>query len=470
MSITAHPTLTVAGQLVAAGLTDAGAAALVAVESLRFPWGRSSPLEQPQATTGQLTVLDRSATRSFASRTDLTGQLVTVGWAGSDGSSGTIFRGRITRAAATPRVAGGFAVALSLSSIEVDLANYPQPAGTSWPAETFAARKTRIAGTIPAGLIAGGLNMPGPPDLGLRYAATPSAGMDTLTAAAVDVSGKTVLDLIRQLYASWSPLAPVYDPGADRFTFAPRRLYAWSNIGWTASALAVADADHGGRYVPASLPGIHLNGGLAGGGASAAQAVDSKITRVEVQYSNAGTQATRSWATSDISAESVIGRRTLSVDSIHSTTANADQLASFYADVASVEARAPRLAPVSWSSAREPLHNAAHAAVVLATAEPAAPLFLANTWLPAIGQRPLVAVLGGTVGYAGGDWDCDLNPGPIAINPNPFAWAPITPAACAPTVLARNIDPSFTFGDVAFLDVGIGYTILTAHPYHGNPT
>jgi hypothetical protein len=440
VSITATPTLTVAGAPVAGALAVTGAAALVAVDELRVTWGRASVLEQPQAATASLTVLDR---------------------------------GRITDVAATPRPGGGFRVALSASSVEVDLANYVQPQGTTWPAETLGARKTRIAALIPAGMIAGGLNLPSPADLGMQYATAPGAGMDALTAAAVDVSGRSVLELIRELYASWSPLAPVYDPAGDRFTFPPRRIYAWSNIGWTASALAVADPDHGGRYVPASLTGLHLDGGRTAYSGSLAQRIDSRITRVEVGYldsSAAYARRTRSWGTSNIGAESAIGRRVLSVDTVRSTVADADQLASFYADVASVEARTPRLAAVGWHSDREPLHSAAHASLLLAGSEQSPAVFLGATWLPALAQRPLVAILGGTVAYGDGAWRCDLTPGPTAVNPAPFAWAPITPAACNPAVRAADCDPSLTFGDAAFLDVGIGYTLTTAHGYKGNPS
>jgi hypothetical protein len=303
-----------------------GAAALVAVDELRVTWGRASVLEQPQAATASLTVLDRSPARTFAARTDLIGQVIVLGWSGSDASSGTTFRGRITDVAATPRPGGGFRVALSASSVEVDLANYVQPQGTTWPAETLGARKTRIAALIPAGMIAGGLNLPSPADLGMQYATAPGAGMDALTAAAVDVSGRSVLELIRELYASWSPLAPVYDPAGDRFTFPPRRIYAWSNIGWTASALAVADPDHGGRYVPASLTGLHLDGGRTAYSGSLAQRIDSRITRVEVGYldsSAAYARRTRSWGTSNIGAESAIGRRVLSVDTVASRARSA---------------------------------------------------------------------------------------------------------------------------------------------------
>lgn len=487
MSVVATPTLAVADVAVAGSL--AGAPSLVAVDGLRVPWGRSSVLETAQPATATLTVLDRTPGGTFAGRTDLIGQPLTLGWS-IPGAAGTTFAGRITdvgvtrtivRNPVTGATGRAYRVALAASSLEVDLANYTQPEGTTFPAETLGARRARLAALIPPGIAAGGLTVPDRFSLGLQYVTGPDSDLDTLPVAAVDVSGKSLLDLVRQLYASYSPLPAVYDP-AGRFTYAGRRQFAYSPIGMTISARAVADPDHGGLYVPASLSGLHLDGGLIeSDGGSLTQQLDSRITRVEVSYRTTAVpagwftddlgycQMTAAAATVNTGSEAALGRRVLTVDSILATEAAATQLANLYADLASVEARTPRLSAVGWSSAREPLHDAAHAALLLSGSESGATVFLGRSWLPELGQSPLVGNLGGTISYAGGEWSVELTPAPITINPSPFGWAPITPTACAPTVRARDLHPSLTFGDARHLDVGIGYDASTVVSYKGNP-
>jgi hypothetical protein len=471
VTITAAPGITfgpTATPVTAAGTT----ALLLAVDSLRITWGRSSVTEIPQAATAQVTVLDRSPRgAALAARTDLIGQGVYLTWAGSDGSGGRNFVGRITDVQARPMPGGagaGFLVALAASSTELDLGNIAVPDGTTWPAETMGARASRVRGMLPGGGLAGGLVLPDRYALGMQSAAVPGADLDTYNAAAVDVSGKTVAELVRTLYASWSPLPVQYDPDHDGLTFCPRRRYAYGTWGWTASARAVTDPGHGGRWVPASLAGLHLDGGLLGYSGPLTQQLDNRLTRVEVGYTTGGVAATAAQSVTDVS-EQFIGRRTWQVDSWHADAAPAAQLAGLYADVATREARAPRLGNLSWSSDREPLPDAAHARALLAGYDTGAAVFVGRSWLPQLAACPLLGLIGGTITYTAGAWQVDLSTSPVVIDPAPNAWAPITPAACAPTVRARDLDPSLTFGDAAYLDVGVGYTTATGLPYKGNP-
>lgn len=475
MSITAGPVLTVAGLTIpAAPAGDGSLPPLAGVDKLRLTWGRGDVLSAPTPATAALSIIDTTTGATFARRTDLIGQVVVLGWAASDGSSGTNFRGRITDVAASPRAAGGFRVDLAASSVEVDLANYKQPEATVWPAETFAARRTRILGQIPAGMIAGGITLPTRFDLGLQYATTPATDLSTYTAAQVDVSSKDVLALVRELFASTSPLPAVYDPAADRFTFPARRLFAYTPAGFTASAMLLASPDHAGRYVPAGTSQLHLDAGQVAYAGALDQRIDSRVTRVEVAYLDqtvAYDSRTATAATVHTPVEATLGRRTLAVSTVQADAGNAAQLATLYADVASAEASTPRLGSVSWSSKREPLHDAAHARLLLAGVEGAPTVFLGDSWLPRLGQRPLVSFLGATVTYSGGDWTVEALPGPTIIDPRPGSWAPVTIAASAVAgVRLRDIDRSTTFGDLAYIDVGAGYTTLTASPYKGNPT
>lgn len=484
MSITATPTLTVAGQPIA-GLPGTD---LAAVGELRLTWGRSGVLERPTPATLGLTVRDRSPGATFARRTDLIGQTVVVGWAGSDGSSGINFRGRITDVQSTPHRGDprrGFYVTLAASSVEVDLANYAAPEGTVFPAETFQGRLNRILALLPAGVLSSIIALPDLAALSLAVPPNSAADLNTYPAAQYDAGGKSVLDLFRDLYGSTSPLPMVYDPAGNRLTYAARRRYALNAArGLTMSARLVADPDRGGRYVAAGLTGLHLDGQLTAYDGSLGQALDARITRVEVSYldQDAGyAQATAVAATVDTPLEATIGRRTLSVTTVHGSATYAQQLAGFYADTVNNEARSPRLGSVGYSTEREPFADAAHAAFLLAGREggtstpgglfevPTA-AFIGRTWLPRLGARPLVGVLGATITYSAGQWSIDLTPAPVVVDPYPGAWAPVTPAAAASSaaVTAATIDPSVTFGDMAFIDLGAGFTTATAAPYGGN--
>lgn len=445
MSITATPTLKVAGAAVAGSL--ASAPPLVAVDELRITWGRGSVLESPQPATATLAVLDRAPGAPFARRADLIGQPIVLGWTGGGGGAPT-FAGQITDVSVTPlpgALAGaGFRVALAASSFEVDLANVVQPENTRWPAETFDARRVRVLGLIPAALLSGGggLGLPDVLGLNLQYYAPPGGALADLQAAPLDVSGRSALDLLHQLYRSWSPLPAVYDP-SGRFTYAGRRRYGYSaGRGLTMSGQLVPSPDAGGRYVAASIDaggaGLYLDGGMTEYAGSLTQQLDSRITRVEVAWSDGTTTSTVSAPTVNTGSEATIGRRVLSVDSMHGTAAGAQQLANLYGDLASTEARAA--------------------------------VFLGRSWLPQLGCSPLVGILGGTISYRAGEWSVQATPAPTRIDPTPYSWAPLTiAAAAAPGVRLADLDRSVTFGDFGFLDVGAGRTLLTAVPYKGNP-
>lgn len=474
--ITVTPTLTVADVTVARSL--AGAPPLVAVDALRVTWGRGTVLENPTPATAALTVLDRTAGATFARRTDLIGQPIVLGWSGSDGSTGVNFRGRVTDVQVLPEpgavAGGGFQVALAASSIEVDLGNHTVPEGTAaWAAEQVGNRRDRLAAMLPAGRFTGGIVLPTRFDLGLQNASTPPDDPAVWPVSTFDPAGKSLLELVRGLFSSLSPLPMVYDPAADRLTFAGRRRFTYGPVGFTQSARLVADPDRAGRYVPAGLSGLHLDGDALAYSGPSGQSIDSRLSWVQVNYLDSGTgktttaeQGTPQWFTED-----TLGRRQLAVESILGTSDRAQQAAAAYADLATREGMVPRLGSLGYSTAREPFPDAAHAGLLLAGCESGAVAFVGRTWLPQLGQRPLIGVLGATITYAAGEWSVDLTPAPVVIDPAPFGWAPITIAALAtPAVTLAQLDPSLTLGDLGFLDVGAGFTAATALPYHGNPS
>jgi hypothetical protein len=455
MTVTAAPTLTAAGTAVATG----GAGELVAVDELRITWGRSSLLARPTPATAQLTVRDTSPRSTFATRTDLIGQPVILGYAG--GVTGTNFRGRITDVAVRMRRAGGFYVDLACSSKEVDAANYVAPAGTVFPAETFTARLARIRQLMPAGLFAG-ITMPSRYDVGFLNVVDPSLDFGDYPAAQMDVSGTDALSLLRQLFDSVYPAPLVYDPAADVLTWAPRRLYAYrQDLGSTFTAQLVTSTAAGGRYIVTPIGGLPLHSGQFSYDGPLTQQLDSRITRTEVTYLNAAAgyaSATITAAGIDAPLESAIGRRTLTVDSIHASATNATALAANWSEVADGEARRRRLDPLTYDTARNGggFDTAAHAVALLTGAERADKFFARGSWLTRLGSRPLFGSMGGTLTHAGGQWTSTFAPAPVSTATTP---RPITPATAAvPGVRLIDVDPSVTVGDLGFVDVGAGFT------------
>lgn len=478
MSVTATPTFTVADVAVVA--SPAGSQ-LLAVRELRLTWGRSTVLEEAKVSTVTMTIRDRSrGGQALARRTDLIGRLVTMGYALSGGGSYTNFRGRITAVNVTPyRDAvggGGYRVEIAASSTLLDLANITMPEGTVWPAETFAARRNRLTALLPAGFSV--ILTPGLTSLGLAPAFLPGQELDELTAAQVDVGGDSLLDLLRMLYRSTSPLPMVHNLDDGSINFARRRRFTYSaDRGLTMAARLVAHADKGGRYVAAGLSQNFADAGAMPYSDGVGQALDSRLTRVEVKYlDSSATPAystrTASAATTDTPAEATIGRRTLSVETWQTNAANAAGLAGLFADVVNRETRTPRLQPITFTTAREPFHSAGMAQLLLAGHETDGVLFVNGSWLPPLGLRPLVGVLGATVTYRMGQWTVEFVPAPTIVDPGDTRAGGLTVRAFAssPAVRIRDLDRSLTFGDLAHVQIGAGYTPLTANPYVGNPT
>ncbi|MET0996263.1 MAG: hypothetical protein ABWY20_20250 [Mycobacterium sp.] len=454
MTVTATPTLTVGGEVVP----------LSTATALSIPsWGRAGPLEQPTPATASVSVLDRSPRATFARRTDLIGQPVVLGWSIAGGGSGVNFRGRITDAVAVPHRAGapaggGFRVQLSASSREVDLANYLAPAGTVWPAESPAARLSRILALLPAGLLAGGVTLPADPALVVT------------TVAQQDVSNQSALELLRILFASLAAAPMTYVPATDGVFAAFRHRHTYQDtLGTTPSVKLIPSPADATRRIPAGyLSELHLDAGKTQYAGALRQPIDARITRVEVSYldsSAAYEQRTASAATVDTPLEATIGRRVLSIGTILPTATLAATLAAMWADIANREARVPRLDTVGVSTDLQPFTDEAHAGVLLAGAEQLAHVFMRGSWLPQLRTSPLVAFAGGGISYAGGHWALELNPVPVVIDPAPKAWAPITPRAAVGTGLRlRDFDRSVTVGDLGFIDA----LAAPPAPYPGN--
>lgn len=464
MTVTAAPTLLVDGQSI--DVADP-AAPVVAIDSLSIPWGRSSILGQTTPATAALKILDRSPGATLARRTDLKGRPVLAGWSTSTGQTGTNFRGRITDIDVTPWSGGGFLVALACSSKEVDAANYTAPEGTAWPAETFSARLARIVGLLPAGLFAGGVTMPTRTDVGITDPADPTKDLGDYPAMPATVGGRTALELLRELWASLSPLPLIYDPATDGLTFVASRRHAYNPTVGAAVGGRLVPGGAGYIVAPILSTGVPLDAQLLPYAGALSQPLETSVTRVEVNYTPSGGQAATTAAGTALAAqEATIGRRTMSVQTIHSDAGNAAQLANLWASTCDVEGVLPRLSAFGYDSDRAGgFASAAAAGVLLAGRETTAELFVARSWLPSLGRRPLLGIIGGSIVYAAGKWSLQLRPAPVGFTystkPLPIAYAS-SPAAAARLV---DIDPSVTLGDLAFVEVGAGYTVTTQPPW-----
>lgn len=447
--------------------THAGAD-VVFTDAYKITWGRAGVLDKPTPATASVRLLDSSPGATLARRTDLIGTDLELGYykvTGDTYGPSRSFRGKITDVVVERRAAGGYYVSLAASSREVEAANYLAPAGVSWPAETFTARLNRITALLPTSFFssrgpnnvvtAGGVVLPTRADFGLTDASVPDPSLDfgTYNVGPATPGGTDALTLLSQLFASTSPLPMVYDPGGNQMTFAGRRRFGYQQTAGTVlTSHLTASTARGGLYVVSAWNGYDLDGHDVDSPGQLEQPIDSRLTRVEATYLNSAAayaSATVTAATADAALEATIGRRTLSVASIHADTLHAQQLANMYRDVAAAEARAPRLAPLSYRTAvNGGFTTTAQRDALLNGAETTAAYFLARSFLPDLGVRPIFGIVGGSTSYGGGDYSLTLNPAAVTVD---TPWAPLK-VSQAPALKLSQLHPSFTFGDAAYLD------------------
>lgn len=477
MSVTAIPSYNVGG-LASGGALDSAASEMAAIDKLSITWGRGGVLEATSPATASVVFLDRTKGAAFARQTNLVGKVLELTWdKGEGGFGGYNFRGRITDVDVRPwhgDGGDGFRISVAASSLEIDLANHRMPSGSAWPAETFAARLTRIRAAMPArSPIAWQVWTPTRADAGLtnNEVADPALDFGNYPAAAIDVSGQDMLTILRQHYASLSQLPMIYNVFVDRIDFAARRTYAYNPIGYTPYASLTAYSDRGNRYVTRAINGLWLDAEELEYDAGLTQPIDSRITRAEVGWLDPATTPPSKKTVAAVVGgvnESSIGRRTLAVDTIHSNSTYAAQLGNLYARTAGSEGALPRLDTLVIDTDRFP--TAEHRDALLAGYETSTVFFLGRSWLTRLGYRPMIGILGGTIAYAEGRWRLELTPAPVNVDLITAGEAPVTVATAAKsTVRLADLDPSVTFGDAAFIQVGAGYTTANQPPL-GGPT
>jgi hypothetical protein len=460
-------------------------AGLYAVDSLRVTWGRGA-LTDASATpaTVGLTVLDRSPTTALAARQNLIGRLVRITYtqdpSGLENPVGTLFYGRITSARAAPAgrdpKVDGWLVTISASSLEVDLGNVKPR--TVWPAESFGARYNRMVAAMPDGWTTPP-RIPDRFDVGLPDPADPS--VDTLLAwpcAQLDTSSQDLLSLWTQFYASLSHFPMGFDPATGTLTFGsmPRDVYS-SQLGGTFTAGLAKTPDSGDTYrvCRAGSLGLGLNAGRMPYDRSSGveQLLEQQLTRLEVQYldsTNGYQSATYGRRVGNWTQEATIGRRTWSVGSVHASRDGAVSLAGLYERLIDAELRLPRLDKLTFSSKAEPFQSLNHARFVLQTTQTGAGAYVNDSWLPLLGHRPMLMLLGGTVTYSGGQWTVTAQPSliPRISPPAGMSYAPLRVRDVDPprTVRVRDIDRCVRFADLRFIDMAAGAS--EGAPYPGN--
>lgn len=428
------PVVLLNGQPVATGW--AGQLPLV-LDGLSVTWGREAILEQAQLAVGRLQLFD--PTRTWATDVDRRGQLVQLRYAGSpapDGTAvgGTFFRGRVgapltlTRKRVTApdgsRV-DGVVVEVPLQSILADLGNVtPRDA---WPVETLNARLARIvAGARAVGVLTGGAVV-------RDYWG--AVNVDAVAAA----DQVPLLEHLLAVYASAGSDTMAYRPGPDDVVpVTDRTAESYRTLGrlfWDGNDPNRARAGQGVYVrtwtVPTTAPqeaatALYLDAALLEYDPSAGLTTPSRITRVALTHPNgevAGypdrTVEVRVKSSEEPAApfldEGSLGARTARVESLLATPSYADVAANDLALMVRREGSRWLLDPVRYRSRRAggfPTLDLAR--TLLAGYETNAAIFLQRSWLPTVGVRPVVGVMGGVIAYADGGWDLELQLAPVA--------------------------------------------------------
>jgi hypothetical protein len=450
VSVNPAPSCSLSGQLVAAGRTTGGVwpAAPMALEGVTVKWGRGGPLEQPTPATATVRLFD--PTGVWAAGADLIGAPLELSWAAA-GTTRRYFTGRVGGVAVEPHAAmldnvrtDGALVTLSCTSLLADLANR-LPAETSWPAETLAARRARIA-TLAAGPVASIATRP---------------AWDSAPLAALDPSKTSCLDLLKGIFDACGADRYTYDPDTRAVGYLTRRTYPDP----AGLVRFTADAARPGAYLTA--PGGAVDGGRVAMSGAAHRDVASRLTRVVLTYTTGTTTAQVTVPLSGVD-ESLVGVRAASVTTGHTDPAQAAAAAADLAALAGGEATGWALDAMQWKPGTAGFDSLAQATRLIGGTETADVYLLQRTWLSALGIRPVFGVMGGQITYTGGAWQVQWTNAPIAAGAQPYTltWDHIDDGTPGNTLVwddepgPGTVDDSVTYDDLAFACYGLGVTTI----------
>lgn len=470
---------------VAAGAATAAADGLMVVDGVRVTWGRDEVLDQPTPATGRLVLFD--ASRTWATRADRRGRPVTIRYQGvhdvtGETVSSIFFRGRISGQLTTsPRtvrhpVTGarirGALVQVPLQSAVVDLANItPREA---WPAETLGARLDRVVVQARRfGLLAGGANV-------RDYWKVPNVAP---VAAKDQVS---LLDHITALFDSAGADNYTYRPDLDSIVYIPRRNVSSPSMGRLDRAAVGARANQGAyiraRTVTYPSPdtevanGLLLDAGTLEYDPAEGLTTPARITRVALSHPDEGNAyATRAveipvlhepWDPAGHAAvdELQLGVRAARVESQVAWNSYADLSLSDTEYLIRREGSRWLLQPFRLTTRKAGgFHSVTSAQTFLAGYERNDYFFLQRSWLPSMGVRPIIGIMGGTIRYVRGGWDLELQPAPITtpVLQHSLSWEDLYDANPANVLKwwdgphPEGLDPTVTYEDMRYVGAGL---------------
>jgi hypothetical protein len=477
------PIVAVDGQDVASGTGGDG---LMVVDGLSVTWGRDDVLDQPEPATGKLTLFD--ASKTWATRADRRGSLVTIRYDGVDPTFGhqtaVFFRGRIGAPItvspktvvdpATGQTVRGSLVELPLQSILVDLGNDVPTA--AFPAETMCARLDRLAAlAATSGVCTGGVTMrPFWRDPGVA----PVAAKDQ----------DSVLDQLTAVYDSSGADRLTYIPNNDSMTFLVRRDYPLARgvagLWWDGNDPDLARGSQGAYIRTHSLTPV-------GGSASTPLYLDAatleydpsegittppRFTRAAMahpdsaaSYETRNTEIKVQLEDGTWPDETVHGVRVAKYESLVAWNAFADVGLSDQAYFVRREGSRWVLAPLVLSTRRTGGFETANQGIVLLGGfERNSTFFLQRSWLPAYGIRPVFGVMGGTIAYSQGGWDLEFALAPITTTQKQHAitWEEIDDGSTTYELQwhdgdhTRGLHESVTYEDMAYCSTGLNVSTV----------
>lgn len=433
------PVLALSGADLAAGpAADGSWPTLMALDGASVKWGRQKVLEQPKPATATVRIFDPSGV--WAADRELVGQPVELRWTWG-ATARVCFTGRVAAVelerarvrAPDGNTVRGTLVTFSCTSLLTDLGN--RKIAEQWPTETLSARRAHVAAAAA-----------GP----VSAVVTPAGWADAEVFASPP--GKdTALAVLGRLFDTCGGARFAYDPHTRAVATVARRIFT------DPAGLAGLTRDDSRVGVFIAAPGGWIDAAAVTGKDTASKDMDSRLTRAQVTWSNAGTAetVTRTIPGAD---ETVIGERAVSVDTGLTSPVWAGTAADNLADLAAGEASGWTLEPMRWDTARTGggFETLEQALALLSGTELPGVHFLARTALPDLGIRPVFGVMGGTITYRERAWSVEWQPAPIKAAPLAHAveWDDLDPALVWDEDTPNGLHESVTYEDLGFVAAG----------------
>lgn len=384
-------------------------ASVATLDDLAVTWGRTSYTAHHDAQTARFSIVLHDPTYTTFSTFDWRGYRVQLRWSWTDPTTGpttrTFFRGRVAEVAMRPRAphpatgaSRGAVFEFSCTGQLTQLGN--RKTGTEqWPDESGQARLDRIvalAGTAVAGI-----------SMRSYWAGAPFA--------ARRVDKTDALSLLHAQYDTSGGDRMTYDPHTNLVSWVARRAVAQMVAGARKRVALYADLEHGQGIAPRVVqPGVKypmLDSREIESEGELSNSIESRITRVDYSWQEAG--ATATGTTYDPAAEADRGVTALSLSTELRQQNFAKQAGGDWLDSLWREGSKYRPPPMTYRADRfGGFPSLAHALLLIGATEQvgdgnqgsASMCYVAGTrWAP-LGHAPTFGVIGGTIRYRRGGW------------------------------------------------------------------